>query len=619
MEDGGGVVTVPGVSAAGRGTPRLGGAMKMDGSGALLISFAAALGAVVGARAVVAVDLPGTRSLLGLPSVPRESLGVVWSPGAVWPHEIQAGALERMAGTLATLFLAVAAVALLNTLVLLVEAGAARRRDLAIRAAVGAGPRVLLSVLARQMWAVVAAAWALGLLLGMGVGGGVRASWPGVALPVAWADALATVLPALMVMTALAALGYLWAGVRVGHSQALARVLAAGQRGGEERAAVFQRRVLSALQLGGAGSLALVALAISLGGFVPAPGTWRAGADSVALSARAVGAPPDWSVLLDDLRALEGMDAATLASPGALIGLGVRDLATAQCGRCYRGGLPLPIWGARADHHAVAPGFMEDHGPRVLRGRGFNESDGAGSPRVALVNLTFANTAFEGGDPLGRSVRVGRGLDDWYEVVGVVEDRSPLGIGGDDVTRAGVYLSAFQHAPAGVDLFLRGTRDSVAAARALLAGRDVVTSEPRTVDLVRAAALAPLGWAALAALGLSLLALAIAVHGARTTALQVTRRREHELAVRRALGATDARVLAHVLGGSVRTALWGGAVALFFGPLLLALLRKASSGIPGLALWHCGVVGALLVGAAVLAAWQAAREALSVAPYHALE
>jgi ABC-type antimicrobial peptide transport system permease subunit len=113
---------------------------------------------------------------------------------------------------------------------------------------------------------------------------------------------------------------------------------------------------------------------------------------------------------------------------------------------------------------------------------------------------------------------------------------------------------------------------------------------------------------------LALLTLGLAIHGARSTALQVTRRRVRELAVRRALGATDAGIVRHVLAGAAGTALGGSFVALFFGILFVAFLRKVSGGIPPLGMTTYLAVVGVLVGTGLLAAARAAREALEVEP-----
>ena len=140
-----------------------------------------------------------------------------------------------------------------------------------------------------------------------------------------------------------------------------------------------------------------------------------------------------------------------------------------------------------------------------------------------------------------------------------------------------------------------------------------------TVGHVRREAEAPRGWLGGLGLVLAFLTLGLAVHGGHTTALQVARRRERELAVRRALGASDGRIVRHVLAGAAGTALGGSAVAVFLGALFVALLRKVIGGVPPLGPEaYLGVV-VLLMGAGLVASAQAAREAVRVEPGLAME
>jgi hypothetical protein len=590
----------------------------MHGAGGALVSLAAAAGILVGTRSVVALEVPGVRSLLRLDPMPRESLGLPWSSRVVWPVELQEAAVERMAGLLAALFLAAASVALLNAVVLLFEAGAARRREMAVRAAVGAGPGALLSLLGRQVRALLVTGLCLGLLLGLAFGGVLRATWPAALESVGWPGALAGLAPMLALLSALAAGAYLWTGFSVGTTPVLATHLRSGGRATPDRGDTFRRRILSAVQMGAAGAVALGATALASSAFAPDAGGRPDDVLSVQVTA-AMGSPPDWPAVLAGIQGLEGVRTATLTSPGALVGLGVRDNATAQCGACYRGGLPLPFWGARVDHHAVGPSFFEASGLRVLEGRAFTLDDGPDAARVAVVNRTFANTAFEDGKPLGHLVRLGRDLDGWYEVVGVVEDQQVLVVGRDDLARSEVYVSALQHPLRHGEVLLRGDALSLEAASALLGTAGLDPGPARTVHAVWQEAAAPLLWSARVALVLALLTLTLTVYGVHTTALQITRRRTQELAVLRVLGAVDGRVLAHVLVGSARTALAGAAVALFFGTVLVALLRKAAGGVPALGPAAYVAMAVLLVGAAVLASARAGTEALAVSPAEALE
>ncbi len=591
----------------------------MAGLGGVVVALSTGVGVLVGLRAVVAMELPGFRSLLRLAPIPREDLAVLWSRRALWPAEIQEAALGRVAGLVAALLLAAAAVATLNALILLFESGASRRREVAIRSAVGAPPRAIVTLLFRHVRTVLATGTGLGILLGLFIGGAVRATWPGELDPPGLVAAAGELLPVILALMSLAAGAYLWVGL-VSGGRPLAPVLLDGSRSTAGRGDAARRRILSALQLGAAGSVVLGTIALSRAG-VTATETDGTVDETVAVSVSfpIVATGEGWAKVLDGLGALPGMRAESLASHGAAVGLGVRDYATAHCGACWRGGLPLPFWGALADHHAVAPGFFEATGLAVLDGRGLSDGDDGNAPRVAVVNETFAHSSFQEGKPVGRRIRVGTKLDAWYTVVGVVEDMPVGAVGGDDIAREVVYLSALQHPPGRGDLLLTGTETAVSAAHADLERSGFAPSDPVALRVLRSRSMDPLRWTQRIGLVLAAMTLMLALHGAHNTSLVVARRREKELAVRRVLGATDRQIVRNVLLGGARTALGGAAIAVLFGSGLVALLRKSAGDVPALGVGSYLGVTALLLGASLLASRRAAAEALTVEPGAAVE
>jgi hypothetical protein len=591
----------------------------MRGLGGAVVALSAGAGALVGLRSVVVAELPGFRSLLRLTPIPPEDVAVLWSRRALWPVQIQETALERLAGLVAALLLAAAAVATLNALLLLFEAGASRRREVAIRSALGAPPRTIVALLFRQVRTVLAAGGGLGILMGLALGGAVRASWPGELEAVGALGAAAAVLPALLGLLCVAAGAYVWVGV-VSAGEPLSPALLEGGRSTAGRGDAARRRIVSALQLGAAGTVVLGTMALSRAGASGAR-SHVADEETVAISVSFPGGATGegWAGLLDRLGALPGMRAESLASHGAVIGLGVRDYATAHCGACSRGGLPLPFWGALADHHAVTSGFFDAAGLTVLDGRVFGDGDDGGAARVAVVNETFAHSSFQEGKPVGRRIRVGTGIDSWYTVVGVVEDVPVGAVGGDDIAREVVYLSALQHPPGRGKLLLTGAEAAVRAAHEDLGRRGFDPGEALSLTELRSRSMDPLRWSTRVALSLALVTLILALHGAHATSLVVTRRRVRELAVRRALGATDRQVLRFVVLGGAKTAMGGSVLAALFGSGLVALLRKSAGDVPHLGVGSYLGAAALLVGASLLASRRAVAEALIVEPATAMD
>lgn len=598
---------------------------RRTSTGGTLASLAAAAGLLVGLRTIASYELPRPVSLLGIEPMAREGLGLVWSVRAVWPAEFQAAALERLIGLLVALVLAAIAVATLNAVILLAENAAHRKQELAIRSAVGADPWSLVRMLLAELRTLGFAGLSLGLVLGLALGGAVRAGWPGVFVSDALTlDALVSVAFVLAVLAGLAGLAHVGIGIRVGRGPEAAASLRAGARMTADPSAVFFRRAAPVVHMAVAGTALVGAVALSAAiEAAPAGGVDEQYVDEQFVDGQQIGeqqvmvisgtapSPGAWFELLQSLEGMPDLVAESIASTGALLGLGVRDMVTTQCGRCIRGGLLVPMWGAVADHHSVGPGYFALAGIELLQGRAFVESDAAGAEPVAIVSETFARSSFESGLPLGKKIKLGRGLDDWYTVIGVVADVQVPVLGAHNMPSEALYVSALQKVPRGGHLLVRGDASAVADAHGRMTSAGFSPGEPRTLAEFRADQAVVLRWVRMVAVFLSGLVLLLAVHGVHVTSLQVTRRRWRELGIRRAVGAGSWRILWLVLGERVRVGLWGVAGMVFWGTLLVAFLRKAT-GMEALGPVPYLMIGGVLIGVAVASSIAAAREALGV-------
>lgn len=580
------------------------------------MALTAGVGLLVGLRSIARLELPGVRSLLALRSVPREGIGVSWSSRALWPAEVQAAALERLVGFFAVLVLASTAVATLNAIILLAESSASRRGELAVRAAVGATPLRLVAMLLAELRTLCAAGVALGLILGLAVGAGARVAWPGPSLPMHLVAGPADWTWAVAFVLVLLAGAYVSAGVRMVRTSRAPEVLRGGTRLSADPGAVFVRKALAAVHIAVAG--AVVVGALTLASALDDVRSVAPGAEKTVTVEGTAPAPGAWKSLLGDLREMPGLAAESLATPGALAGLGVRDLITAECGRCIIGLVPTPIVTALADHHAVSDGYFDLAGIRLLRGRTFRAEDEVGAPPVAIVSRAFANSSFENGQPLGKRVRVGTGLYDWYTVVGVVEDAHVPVLGSEEVEREAVYLSARQHPPYSAVVLMRGDASGIERARMAMADAGFSPGEPKGLREMREEAASPLRWTYRAAVFLSVLTLLLAAHGVYVAALQTTRRRALDLAVRRAVGASYGRIVRHVLAERLRVTAWGLGGMLFFGTLVVAMLA-AATGLRALGPARYAEVAVGLLITALVASLRGAHEALSVEPVALLE
>jgi putative ABC transport system permease protein len=96
-----------------------------------------------------------------------------------------------------------------------------------------------------------------------------------------------------------------------------------------------------------------------------------------------------------------------------------------------------------ANYFAVTPSFFDTMGMHIVRGRGINDRDQAGSTLVAVVNQTLVDRYFPGQDPIGKRLEIAFATPpNWREIVGVVADVKTAGL--DQDTPVQVYTAYLQ-------------------------------------------------------------------------------------------------------------------------------------------------------------------------------
>ena len=281
----------------------------------------------------------------------------------------------------------------------------------------------------------------------------------------------------------------------------------------------------------------------------------------------------------------------------------------------------------------VTPNFFRVAGQRIRDGRGFTESDRAGTQKVVVVNTTFARNVWPGRNAVGRCLIVGREATDCTTVVGVAE--SPLEMGLEDTDRVPhFYLPLAQAADqpatgerlnAGRSLIVRtrgnpaGTVPPVLAALAELFP-DLPADRVRSLPVLFAQRIRSwtIGTGLLGAA--SLLALLLAALGLYAVIAFSVRQRELEFGIRRALGAQAWDLLRLVLVRGLSLAVVGvvagGLAALWAGRFVAPLLFEGRSPRDPLALAAAALV---LVTAALAASFLPARRAAQADPRQALQ
>ena len=277
----------------------------------------------------------------------------------------------------------------------------------------------------------------------------------------------------------------------------------------------------------------------------------------------------------------------------------------------------------------VTPEYFQTLRVKVLKGRALNEQDKAGAPPVMLINETLAKREFAKEDPIGQHIAVQQivpgqtqlGAEIAWEVVGVIADEKMNGL--TDTTSGAMYVTMSQSPVYFLSLVVRAAiepRSLEAAVRKAVASvnPDQAFSDVRTLEEITDASLVAnriqsmlLGIFAAVALLLA----AIGIYG--VIAYAVTQR-THELGIRAALGASGLQLRGLVFRGGMRLALLGLAIglvgALALGRLLSSLLFGVSARDP----LTLVVVTVTLAAIAAAACFLPSRRATKVDPIVAL-
>ena len=321
--------------------------------------------------------------------------------------------------------------------------------------------------------------------------------------------------------------------------------------------------------------------------------------------------------------AVPGVQAATVSGNVPLTGGGF-TISFTVAGRPALAPQDVPVTLGQV----VSPEYFQVVGVPVLEGRGFEPTDRVGTQRVAVINQAMARLHWAAGDPIGARVTLDDGAEEPAEIIGVVAD--VLHNGPAEPPRPELYLSVRQLPAAywgwvgsSLNLMVRAAAWPAALAPAV---RDAVWSVDRDVPLfnirtladVREAAVSPTrGLLTLLSLlaGLALTLAAVGIYG--VIAFTVGQR-TRELGIRMTLGARQQDVVRLVLRGGVGLVLIGAGVGLGGAAALTRVLRTSLFGVSPLDPVAFAVATVLLLGVALLACYVPASRAARVDPMEAL-
>ena len=545
-------------------------------------------------------------------------------PGAHGQNEARRAQRTPLALLLALGGLVLAA-ACVNVSTLLVARAEARRRDFALRLAIGASRRGIVGQCVVEALVLAGAATAAGAALAWASRDALRALHPLGQNPAAVLDLPldARVLAATAGVSVCCALAFGLLPALQASRVDLASAFQGGTRTVGRRSRSWLVRGLLAVQV--ALSLVLLVSAGLFGRTLQRLDTVDAGFDANGLllfrvDAGSAGYATERAVALhdrlrDELAALPGVRDVTYTR--------VPLLSRVRQNKSFV--LPdAPSTGLRpiTNTNGVAPNFFAAMRLPILRGRGFAATDREGAPKVAVVNAAFARREFGNADPIGRRVAFGApAFADVVEIVGVAADARYT-----DLRAAApptIYLPAHQRAEGVASYAIRAGGDPAALTPAVQAlVRRLAPALPlldvRTHDEQVARLHANERLFARLSFFFGLTAVLLAAGGLHGLLSQTVQRRTGEFGLRLAIGATPGNVAGMVVREAVALAACGTIIGLAAAACLGRLVEAMLFGVtPRDPLTYAGAA-ALVVGMSAAASLAAARRASRVEPLAAL-
>ena len=271
------------------------------------------------------------------------------------------------------------------------------------------------------------------------------------------------------------------------------------------------------------------------------------------------------------------------------------------------------------DDTEVSGEYFEAMGIPILRGRNFGPEDGPESPRVVIVSEAAAERFWPGQDPLGKPVQYSP--TSTAQVIGVAADTKVRTLG--EASRPFLYDNARRSYNEALTILVKGNRSSLellpAVRRAALEiAPNMVVMELKTMEEHMGLLLFAPRMAALLLSVFGALALVLAGVGLYGLVSYAVSRRTKEVGIRISLGADAAKVVNMVMGGGMRLVLVGSVIGMALSASVTWLLSGYLYGIGALDLATFFGIPFLLGGVALGAAYVPAKRASRVNPVEAL-
>lgn len=320
--------------------------------------------------------------------------------------------------------------------------------------------------------------------------------------------------------------------------------------------------------------------------------------------------------MLDSLKTIPGVEAvaATTTAPtaGAFMNAPILIAGRAE---------PANIETQRAFVSVVSADYFQVIGNPLKQGRLFTDNDNESSPRVAIINETMAHQFFAGENSIGQRIALKGEPDKQMEIVGVTADVKQFGVAEEN--KAGFYQPYRQKEVAFMNLTVRTTANPatlIPALRNRILSQDKFTAitRVRTLDeMVSDSVAQPRFYTLLLAIfaGIALTLAAVGIYGLTSYSIS---QRTHEIGIRMALGAEAGWILRLIIGQGLALILTGVIIGLVGAFMLTRLMTGLLFGVSATDPWVFAIISLTLIAVALAACLFPARKATQIDPMAAL-